>query len=363
MRIEFMKTSPLLAIVLGASQSWANLASAPVTPPPPVALPSPAPTLRQSIDALSASDLEETLHLLKSNYLAPEAVSGPELERATLEGLLSRLAPGVSLKTAQETAESAPSPFRSEILDQTGYLRIGSLTKANLLEMDKALADFASKNIKAAVIDLRATPESNDFKVAAEFAGRFCPKGKTLFTVLKPAQEQKFLSEKDPLFSGLLVVLVNAETAGAPEVMAAVLRQQTRAMVLGADTKGQGAEMANLPLRNGMILRVAAAKVVLPEQQSVYPKGLKADLTVDVAPETRREILRLETENGVSPYVFETERPRRNEAALVAGTNPEIDPAQIAQRRTVNGKPPVRDVELQRALDLITTISVYESKR
>lgn len=359
-----MKMPPLLAILLGTCPVIAELASAPINTPPQVALPAQPQTLRQAVDGLSPSQIQEALHLLKTNYLAPEAVSPQALERATLEGLLLRLAPGASIRPAQEKPESVSSPFRSEVLNQTvGYLRLGSFNADNIGQMNAALAGFAGKDIKSVVLDLRATPESNDFNSAAQVAEPFCQKDKPLFSISRPGQEQKLSSQKDPLFTGLTVVLVNGETAGAPEVLAGVLRQQTRAMVVGSETKGQGAELAALPMSNGMVLRVAVAKVALPDGQSLYPKGLKADLPVEVAPETRQEVLRMELEKGVAQFVFETERPRRNEAALVAGTNPELDPAQIAQRKAANGKTPLRDVELQRALDLITSIEVYESKR
>ncbi len=50
-----------------------------------------------------------------------------------------------------------------------------------------------------------------------------------------------------------------------------------------------------------------------------------------------------------------------NEAALVAGLNPELDAAQLAQRTPgERPKPPLRDATLQRAVDLVTTVSIYE---
>jgi hypothetical protein len=63
-------------------------------------------------------------------------------------------------------------------------------------------------------------------------------------------------------------------------------------------------------------------------------------------------------------FVFETDRPHLNEAALLAGTNPEIDAAQAAQqRRGQNGDPPaLHDAALQRAVDVVTSIAVYEKQ-
>ena len=53
-----------------------------------------------------------------------------------------------------------------------------------------------------------------------------------------------------------------------------------------------------------------------------------------------------------------------DEAALVAGTNPELD-ALAAAQRAKGEKPkttPLRDAVLQRALDFVTALSVYATK-
>ena len=66
----------------------------------------------------------------------------------------------------------------------------------------------------------------------------------------------------------------------------------------------------------------------------------------------------------MAAFVFETDRPHLNEAALLAGTNPEIDAAQAGQQRRVRGgdAPPLHDAALQRAVDVVTSIGVYEKQ-
>ena len=158
-------------------------------------------------------------------------------------------------------------------------------------------------------------------------------------------------------------MLVDRRTAGNAEVIAAVLRTHVNAMVIGQQTRGEAAEYSAFPLSNGRALRVVVAEVSLPDSAPVFPGGVKPDLAVDVPDETTEKLLKQELEKGVSEFVFESERPRLNEAALVAGTNPEIDAAQQAQKNKAEHTPtPLRDVALQRAVDFITTISIYERK-
>ncbi|MDP9292350.1 MAG: S41 family peptidase, partial [Verrucomicrobiota bacterium] len=258
------------------------------------------------------------------------------------------------------------SPFRAEILDdRIGYLRLGALTKSNVVEMDAALQNVVHKSLKAVILDLRATPTSSDFDLAADVIKRFTPKGKMLFTIKKPSakQERIVTSNQEPQFHGVIVAVVDRETAGAAEVIAAVLRIHASALIVGAKTKGAAVEFADLPLRTGKIVRLAVAEITLPGNASIFPGGVKPDIAIEISDAQKREIMQASLEKGISQFVFENERPRMNEAALVAGTNPEVDAMQAAQRnRTEKGRPALHDAVLQRAVDLITSIGVFEAR-
>lgn len=350
-----MKSLPILALA-------AILIAAPAAP----AEDSRPPTLRETVNLLSDDDLKEFLRLLRENYLKPDTLTDAEISRATIQGIIERLGPGASLRPAPAAGVSEMSPCKSEIIDSTaGYLRVGSLNAENLAALDSALQDFAAKKIGAVILDLRATPAGSEFAQAAEVCKRFCPKGKVLFTVKKPTlrEEQILTSKEDPKFTRLLVTLVDADTAGAAEIIAAVLRTYAKAMVIGQRTRGEAVEYAELSLPSGKLLRVAVAEAALPDATPVFPGGVKPDLTVEVSQETTASVLQQGLESGVAALVEETERERMNEAALVARRNPELDAAQAAQaRKGERPKTPLHDVVLQRALDFITTITLYEKK-
>jgi hypothetical protein len=114
------------------------------------------------------------------------------------------------------------------------------------------------------------------------------------------------------------------------------------------------------------VLRVAIGEVTLPDATPVFPGGLTPDLVVNVPREKTDEVLQLAMNSaGVAPLVQEKARPRMNEAALIAGTNPELDEVQRIGKLRLKGEEPAklpRDEALQRALDFITTIRVYESR-
>ncbi|MFN2507179.1 MAG: S41 family peptidase, partial [Chthoniobacterales bacterium] len=208
-------------------------------------------------------------------------------------------------------------------------------------------------------------PATNDFALAAQFAKRFCPKGKLLFTLRKPTakQERPFTSERDPAFVGLMLVLADGDTSGPAEAIAGVLRLYNKALIIGQPTAGRAVEYSELPLNGGRLLRVAVAEAVLPEGRPLFPDGLKPDLPVEMSAADKRVVFSQSLEKGMSPFVFENERPHLNEAALLAGRNPEIDAMEAAQRRARStDKSLPRDPVLQRAVDVVTSLSIYQRR-
>ena len=316
---------------------------------------------------MGPADLQQAIQLLKSNYINPDALNETELNRAMLSGVLSRLGRGVMLlpERAPEASE-ATNPFFGEILDgHIGYLRLGVLTPANLQALDANLQTYPSKKINAVVIDLRASPTTNDFAIAAEFAKRFCGKGKLLFALRKAAgkQDRAFTSDRDPSFQGLMIVLADGETAGPAEALAGVIRVNTKALIIGQPSAGRAVEYADLPLNGGRMLRAAVGEAVLPENRGLFPGGLKPDLPVEMSAADKRQIFQQSLQSGMSQFVFESERPHLNEAALLAGRNPEIDALEVSQRRGRNSeKAPPRDLVLQRAVDVVTSLAIYQRR-
>jgi hypothetical protein len=68
-------------------------------------------------------------------------------------------------------------------------------------------------------------------------------------------------------------------------------------------------------------------------------------------------------DDWITPLSAKTpERRRMNEASLVANLNPEIEAIQAAQRDRGRA-PQLRDTILQRAVDLVTAINFYKSKK
>jgi len=350
------------------AQSPAKPGGASPSPVPSLTRPTaPAATTKSLVDSMDSADLKEAIQLLKNNYIKPETLNETELSRATFEGILTRLGRGVVLLPNSSAEPSEPAaPFFGEILEgHIGYLRIGALTRQNLDALDNNLKIFAAKKVDALVIDLRASPATNDFATASEFAKRFCPKGKPLFSLRKTTakQERIFTSDRDPAYQGLTIILADGDTAGAAEAIAGAIQLYNRALVIGQPTAGRAVEYSDLKLPSGKILRVAVGEAFLPENRPLFPGGIKPDVPVEMSAADKREVFLQSSAKGMTPFVVENERPHLNEAALISGRNPELEAMEAAQRRGHGPeKSTVRDPVLQRALDLVTSIGIFQKR-
>jgi hypothetical protein len=160
------------------------------------------------------------------------------------------------------------------------------------------------------------------------------------------------------------MVLADSDTSGAAEAIAAALRFYNKALVIGQPTAGRAAEYSDLPLPSGKDLRLAVAEMVSPEGRSLFRDGVKPDLPVEMSLSEKRQIFQSNSDKGMGPFIYETGRPHMSEAALLAGTNPELEAAEAAQQRRGRApeKPPPHDPILQRALDVVTSLEVYQKR-
>ena len=73
-----------------------------------------------------------------------------------------------------------------------------------------------------------------------------------------------------------VAVLVNRQTAGAAEALAAVLRETGAGLILGSRTAGQAMVAQEFPLKNGERLRIATAPVQLGDGSALAGAGAQA---------------------------------------------------------------------------------------
>ncbi len=317
------------------------------------------------VDQLGPNQLQDILNQLRSNYVNPTAVNPEALDQAAMIELLSKLGPGVRLRLRSEVEKpTADRPFRSEILnDHFGYIRCGTLNKNTLVKLDDALGSFRTQNVQGIVVDLRTTPESTDYQLAGEFVSRFVPKGTLAFRVVggKASQERSFSSTLDPLYQGPLACVVDQETGGAAEVIAGALKINARALLVGEKTSGRAAEYQTSSIGNNLLLTIAINQIQVPDLPAIFPIGIQPDIPVALPLDQERSVLAETDTQSSEPSITDEPRQHLNEAALVAGTNPELDAYEAQLSGQVQPAKP-KDAMLQRAVDFLITVNLYKAR-
>ena len=130
-------------------------------------------------------------------------------------------------------------------------------------------------------------------------------------------------------------------------------------MLIGQTTAGRAVKYKTEPLGN-LLVSVAESEVQIAGLPLIFPGGLAPDIMVNVAQDAENQVLAEQRfRTFLHPFITDEERPGLNEAALVNGTNPELD----AYEEQESGKTPkaqLKDECLQHAIDFLITLSLYK---
>lgn len=331
-----------------------------------------------STNAMAAPDFNEVYAAVRSHL--PE-MSEPELNRAAVQGLLSALGPRVLLVTNGTVAKSAAETnlITKSILmdDRIAYLRVEAVADGLANATRTAYDKLAGTNkLKGVVLDLRFT-HGDDYAAAAHTADLFLKKELPLLNWGTGVVRSR---EKSDAIALPVAVLVNRQTSGAAEALAAALRQSGAGLLLGRRTAGQAMIAKDFPLKNGDLLRIAAAPVRLGDDSPLSWQGLKPDIAVQVAPEDeqgfyadafkttgRTGLTAASGSSATNQTAVANRTPRRarlNEAELVRERREGISEADIqAFRNREPDQPQIQDPTLARALDLLKGLAVVRQGR
>jgi len=175
-------------------------------------------------------------------------------------------------------------PVKWEVKGNVGYINIntfsentGEATKAAILGIDKSLGHTPL----GYVVDLRDNGGGLRDE-AVNVADNFLNGGEVVSERGREKNDiQRFYAHGGDYAHGLpVIVLTNAGTASASEIVAGALQDHHRALIMGERSFGKGSVQTVLDLGNGTALRLTTSRYYTPSGRSVQEGGIEPDVKV-----------------------------------------------------------------------------------
>jgi len=224
-----------------------------------------------------------------------------------------------------------------------GYIRMPGFNEQTADGLEKAVRDLKKQigpGIKGYVLDLRNNP-GGLLDQAIQVSDDFLNSGEIVSTRGRHSEDtQRYDAKSGDITDGKpVVVLINAGTASASEIVSGALQDHKRATIIGMTSFGKGSVQTIIPLgENRGALRLTTARYYTPSGHSIQAQGIIPDIQVA---------------QGDEANVPKLARP--SEADLRGHLNGEPVPAKRVNAPVIKPAPGKKydDFQLSYALDLL----------
>lgn len=189
----------------------------------------------------------------------------------------------VTITREQINIVSVRSKLLSENNKRVGILSIRSFQENTFADMAKALDEMTAGNqpLDGLIMDLRNNP-GGLLDESIEMVDKFIEQGNILFTVgAENSDEDITRAHKGgDIISPPMIVLVNEGSASASEIVAGALKNNNRALVIGAQTFGKGSVQSIFGLQGGGAMKMTVAQYLTPGRVSIQAVGIVPDVSL-----------------------------------------------------------------------------------
>jgi len=176
-------------------------------------------------------------------------------------------------------------PVDFEVKDGVGIITVASFSADVGNDVTAAMkgirAKLGGKNPAGIVLDLRQNP-GGLLDEAVTLSDAFLDKGTIVSQRGRYARDNEmYAAQPGDIARGIpIVVLIDAGSASASEIVAGALQDQHRALVMGERSFGKGSVQTLLPLTRSTALKLTTARYYTPLGRSVQEGGIEPDITV-----------------------------------------------------------------------------------
>ena len=259
----------------------------------------------------------------------------------------------------------------SRIEDENiGYLRI-SIFNENTGELAreaiKELKATAKTPLKGLILDLRNNP-GGLLNQAVEVSNLFLDGGEVVSTRGRdPRDIERYNARKGDLLEGLpLIVLINAGSASASEIVAGAVQDRERGTLIGLKTFGKGSVQTVIPLNGGRdgALRLTTARYYTPAGRSIQAKGITPDIEISHRRITKSEnqVTEADLPNALKNEIEAAKQAKQEKQENQDQTAEDIDNTNLETEDVINAEMPPEDFpegedyQLKRAKEILSEL-------
>ena len=148
----------------------------------------------------------------------------------------------------------------------------------------ETLRKQAGGRLNGLVLDLRSNP-GGSLDEAVALSDLFLDEGR-IVSQRGRAQGETYVYEAETVYRGQIaedvpmIVLIDAGSASASEIVAGALQDHRRALIMGERSFGKGSVQTLLPLGRDAALKLTTARYYTPDDHSVQEGGIEPDIAV-----------------------------------------------------------------------------------
>ncbi|MDH5366597.1 MAG: S41 family peptidase [Cyclobacteriaceae bacterium] len=177
----------------------------------------------------------------------------------------------ISFKLNREKIFISNVPYSEMINNNIGYILLSDFTFGAAKEVTKAMNELKAKGAENIILDIRNN-SGGLLNEAINVSNVFIPRGKEIVSTKGKAAEwnKSYKSLNMPVDIKIpLVVLINEISASASEIVAGVMQDYDRGVLVGRKTFGKGLVQTTRPLAYNTQLKVTAAKYYTPSGRCI----------------------------------------------------------------------------------------------
>ena len=212
---------------------------------------------------------------------AADLVRGPKGSQLTL--MIRRIGePDLLTFEIQRELIKVPDVSYSGLMDhRMGYIKLSNFSKFSAEELEKAIRKLDRTGLNGLIIDLRGNP-GGLLSAALQSADLLIPKDALLLETKGRIDQsnKKYYARRNPIVDdGLPVaVLIDEGSASASEILAGVLQDYDRAVLLGEPSYGKGLVQTVTTLNPDSRLKLTTAKYYLPSGRLIQKRDIATEV-------------------------------------------------------------------------------------